>query len=169
VSGTDSHYHIDVEEPPNCDVLKALQFMHADVPALDLQHCSALRYAHTAHFLDMRRLSEEVVECAAAVIRSMAASVREKDSDEDAPHGSDSASIAASKEDSRTGSSSNTSCGTSVSDFTTTTRSNSRISGDSGLVPPRLMSPWDAIAVLTLLGDSQQALPLVSLKLWYQR
>ena len=51
VSGTETHYHIDIEQPPECDVLKALQFMHADTPLLDLEHCSALCYAHTAHFL----------------------------------------------------------------------------------------------------------------------
>ena len=37
------------------------------------------------------------------------------------------------------------------------------------LLPPLLLSPWDAIAALTLLGDPQEALALVSLKQWYQR
>lgn len=141
VSGTDTHYHIDIEEPPECDVLKALQFMHADVPALDLSHCTALSYAHTAHFLDMRRLGDEVVACASAVLHTMAT----------------------------------TSPLLSPGTDKNCSRSSSGDDGDVGdsspadpPLPPQI-SPWDAIAALTLLGDPQHALGRVNLQEWYQR
>lgn len=156
VSGADTHYHIEVEEPPNCNVLKALEFMHADVPSLELEKCSALAYANTAHFLDMRRLSEEVISCASSVIRTVGF---EGDAINNYPQGTSTEGNKVSQRGD--GDSRSPTCNS-------TTPSNDRCRTRNNKVK-RLVSPWDAIAALTLLGDPQKVLELVDLKSWYQR
>ena len=121
--------------------MKALQFIHADAPILDLEQCSALSYAQTAHFLDIKRLQHEVIICASNVIHGM--SNQEDDAigkkNESKPCLQDNEGNKPSKE-------------------------NNPCDAADGCI-----SPWDAIAVLTLLGDPQQALPLVNLRQWYKR
>jgi hypothetical protein len=159
VSGADTHYHIDIEEPPECDVLQALRFMHADVPALDLPHCSALRYAHTAHFLDMRRLGQEVIGCASEVIRAMAAPAPPPAS----ARGSSGPGLPLQANQAGCQPPS-----TSSSDSDSDSKSKADRGGGGGGGGGAL-SPWDAIAALTLLGDPQKVLALVSLRHWYER
>lgn len=173
MQGAESLYHIDVEEPPLCDVLRALEFMHADVPALDLARCSALTYARTAHFLDMRRLAEDVIARASEVLLAMDSP--EPDPEEGAAVASDQrgrSSAHSSDECATTSTSTSLKSGEWDTKNSTTTRSSCRGSSSSRVRfhdERGVMSPWDAIAVLTLLGDPQQALQLVSLKKWYQR
>ena len=123
-------------------MLKALEYMHSDIPRLEVETCSVLRYARTAHFLDMKQLGDNAVSCATAVLYRMAA-------DEVEPV---------------------TACEPSTHDNPEQMKcGHSHQPSDNTMSNEVRMSPWDAIAVLTLLGDPQQALRLVNLKQWYKR
>jgi hypothetical protein len=157
VSGADTYYHVDIEEPPQCDVLAALHFMHSDQPHLDLQQCSALCYAHTAHFLHMDRLAQEVITCASLVIRRMSTAA------------SSSPQLPSADQDQKQDY-------VNAAHHSTPPPSHSRSSSDSGSSGGvgsssdiASLTPWDAIAVLTLLGDPEHVLATVSLKQWYTR
>ncbi len=126
ISRADIDYHIDIEEPPQCNVLKALEFMHSDSLTLDFHQCAALTYAHTAHFLHMSRLRSEVVKSAAFLIRTLA---REA----------------------------------------VASRPSAESAGALSDTDRPFLTAWDAIAVLTLLGDPENTLAAVSLTDWYLR
>ena len=150
--------------------------MHADVPRLNLALCSVLRYAHTAHFLHMRRLAEEVVGCASGVLRDMAAAASLSSVSSSEPrsqHDTDTDTDTELETDAETEAELELSSGQHRGvdqDHSGGAGGGSGGSGGGGSgggVAP--LSPWDAIAALTLLGDPQQVLSLVSLKQWYTR
>ena len=108
-------------------------------------------------------MGEEVVACASTVLQTMAALGPTVPATVPANSTATSSAARGARGDSL-----------SSGDSSSSGSSGSSRSGREGgaadpLLPPLLLSPWDAIAALTLLGDPQEALALVSLKQWYQR
>lgn len=98
----------------------------------------------------MKRLAEEVIVCASVVIRDMSSSVEKAKT-----HLPDCLSSSSSADTNNVDENDNDFCG-----------SGSCLSRRS---EETFLSPWDAIAVLTLLGDSDKVLSSVSLEQWYAR